>query len=118
MGSTIQVEQIIGRALRQYGATRYDNALLNSAHFFLRVDDQSVFSDKIGLVKKKLQSEGAPIEIVSNFGGAGSGAIDLRPKDNVSAPLCHVTLKPMSPRSTSPSLSRSSRRSPKAVSTR
>ncbi|WP_257827270.1 DEAD/DEAH box helicase family protein [Burkholderia glumae] len=93
MGSTIQVEQIIGRALRQYGATHYDNALLNSAHFFLRVDDQSVFSDTIGLVKKKLQNEGAPIEIISNFGGASSGAIDLHPKDNVSAPLCHVNVE-------------------------
>jgi hypothetical protein len=34
MGSSIQVEQIIGRVLRQYGATHYDNPLLNSAHFF------------------------------------------------------------------------------------
>lgn len=93
MGSSVQVEQVIGRALRQYGATHYDNPLLNSAHFFLRVDDQSVFSDAIGLVKKKLQNEGAPIEVVSNFGGAGSGAIDVHPKDNLSAPLCHVNVE-------------------------
>lgn len=92
MGSSIQVEQVIGRVLRQYGATHYDNPLLNSAHFFLRVDTQSVFVDAIGAVKAKLQAEGAPIEIVDNFGGSGSGSEDLRPKDNVEAPLCHVNV--------------------------
>lgn len=92
MGSSIQVEQIIGRALRQYGATHYDNPLLNSAHFFLRVDSQSVFVDAIGAVKAKLQAEGAPIEIVDNFGGAGSGSDELKPKDDVAAPLCHVNV--------------------------
>ena len=45
-GVIIQVEQIIGRVLRQYGATHYENPLLNSAHFFLRVDNQSVFTTR------------------------------------------------------------------------
>lgn len=92
MGSSIQVEQVIGRVLRQYGANHYDNPLLNSAHFFLRVDSQSVFVDAIGAVKAKLQAEGAPIEIVDNFGGSGSGSDELRPKDDVEAPLCHVNV--------------------------
>lgn len=92
MGSSIQVEQVIGRVLRQYGATHYDNPLLNSAHFFLRVDSQSVFVDAIGAVKAKLQAEGAPIEIVDNFGGSGYGSEDLKPKDDVDAPLCHVNV--------------------------
>jgi type III restriction enzyme len=92
MGSSIQVEQVIGRVLRQYGATHYDNPLLNSAHFFLRVDSQSVFVDAIRAVKAKLQAEGAPIEIVDNFGGTGSGSEELRPKDDVNAPLCHVNV--------------------------
>lgn len=92
MGSSIQVEQVIGRVLRQYGATHYDNPLLNSAHFFLRVDSQSVFVDAIGAVKAKLQAEGAPIEIVDNFGGSGSGSEDLRPKEDVDTPLCHINV--------------------------
>lgn len=90
MGSSIQVEQIIGRVLRQYGATHYDHPLLNSAHFFLRVDNQRVFSDAIKSVKEKLKAEGAPIEIVDNFGGGGGGADDLLPKEGVKAPLHHV----------------------------
>jgi type III restriction enzyme len=90
MGSSIQVEQIIGRVLRQYGATHYENPLLNSAHFFLRVDRQSVFTETIQKVKAKLQLEGAPIEITHNFGGPGSVAEDLRPKGNVSVKLHHI----------------------------
>lgn len=90
MGSSIQVEQIIGRTLRQYGATHYENPLLNSAHFFLRVDSQSVFTTTIQNVKTKLQSEGASIEITSNFGGAGGNADDLLPKENVNVELHHI----------------------------
>jgi type III restriction enzyme len=90
MGSSIQVEQIIGRVLRQYGAVHYDNPLLNSAHFFLRVDKQSVFATAIQAVKTKLESEGAPIEITSNFSITGSGADDLQPKADVKAELHHI----------------------------
>ncbi|MCL4635717.1 DEAD/DEAH box helicase family protein [Burkholderia sp.] len=90
MGSSIQVEQIIGRVLRQYNATHYDNPLLNSAHFFLRVDDRSVFSDAIAGVKAKLQAEGAPIEIVENFGGGTNSVEDLHPKDSTTVALHHV----------------------------
>ena len=87
MGSSIQVEQVIGRALRQYGATHYDTPLLNSAHFFLRVDSQNVFTEAITAVKNKLLAEGAPIEIIDNFGGSGSGADELKPKEDVEVKL-------------------------------
>ncbi len=90
MGSSIQVEQIIGRVLRQYGVTHYGNPLLNSAHFFLRVDNKNVFTDAVEKVKAKLQSEGAPIEIIANFGAAGAIAEDLQPKDGVEVSLHHI----------------------------
>jgi type III restriction enzyme len=90
MGSAIQVEQIIGRVLRQFGATHYENPLLNSAHFFLRVDKESVFTEAIQKVKDKLQSEGAPIEISSTFGAKGAGAEDLKPKDDINVLLHHI----------------------------
>lgn len=83
MGSSIQVEQIIGRVLRQYDATHYDSPLLNSAHFFIRVDNQNTFSDAITKVTQKLKSEGAPIEIASSFGTGKAGADDLEPKHDV-----------------------------------
>ncbi|WP_434152257.1 hypothetical protein ACR2R6_23295 (plasmid) [Methylocaldum gracile subsp. desertum] len=89
MGSAIQVEQIIGRVLRQYGAEHYESPHLNSAHFFLRVDKESVFDETITKVQRKLSAEGAPIEITSTFTG-GSGGVDiLDPRfDDVS--LCEV----------------------------
>jgi type III restriction enzyme len=92
MGSSVQVEQIIGRALRQPGAKHYDSPLLNAAHFFLRVDKESVFTDTIKKVREKLKAEGAPIEIVENYGGKGTGSEELWPKDDVEAPLCHVNV--------------------------
>lgn len=91
MGSAIQVEQVLGRVLRQYGAEHYENPLLNSAHFFLRVDKQSVFTDAITNVKAKLQAEGAPIEITSIFsGGNEAQAEELEPKDEASVALHHI----------------------------
>ena len=92
MGSSIQVEQIIGRTLRQYGATHYDSPLLNSAHFFLRVDSESVFANAIKSVKAKLQSEGAPIQIIDSFGSDASSAEILKPKDVLETPLCYVNV--------------------------
>ncbi len=90
MGSSIQVEQIIGRALRQYGAEHYNTPVLNSAHFFLRVDNQNVFTEAIKGIKAKLKAEGAPIEIVDYFGGGNTGADDLSPKEDVDVSLHEV----------------------------
>jgi type III restriction enzyme len=92
IGSTVRVEQILGRALRQPGAQHYASPLLNSAHFFLRVDKESVFTDTIAKVREKLKSEGAPIEVVETYGGKGSGSIELTPREGLDAPLCHVNV--------------------------
>lgn len=90
MGSSVQVEQIIGRALRQPGAKHYGSTLLNAAHFFLRVDKESVFTDTIRKVRDRLRAEGAPIEIVENYGGKGAGSEELWPKDDIEAPVCQI----------------------------
>lgn len=90
MGSQIKVEQIIGRVLRQYDAKHYDAQLLNSAHFFLRVDRKNVFTESIEAVRAKLQESGAAIEIVQTYGGGEGGAEDLGPKEDVKVVLHHV----------------------------
>lgn len=92
MGSPVQVEQIIGRALRQPRATHYGSPLLDSAHFFLRVDKESVFADTIRKVRERLKAEGAPIEVVENYGSKDSGSEELWPTDGVDAPLGHVNV--------------------------
>ncbi|MEB3782380.1 DEAD/DEAH box helicase family protein [Pseudomonas paracarnis] len=90
MGSQIKVEQIIGRVLRQFDARHYDSQLLNSAHFFLRVDKKNVFTESIDAVRAKLQESGALIEIIETYGGNDGGAEDLEPKQQVSVKLHQV----------------------------
>ncbi|MBH1578207.1 DEAD/DEAH box helicase family protein, partial [Stenotrophomonas maltophilia] len=90
MGSQIKVEQIIGRVLRQYDAKHYDSPLLNSAHFFLRVDKKNVFTESIEAVRAKLQESGAAIEIVHTYGGGDGGSEDLAPKEGISVLLHQV----------------------------
>lgn len=90
MGSQIKVEQIIGRVLRQYDAQHYDSPLLNSAHFFLRVDKKNVFTESIEAVRAKLQESGAAIEIVHTYGGGEGGSEDLEPKEDVAVVLHQV----------------------------
>lgn len=88
MGSSTQVQQVIGRVLRQPHAMHYNSEVLNAAHFFLRVDKKSVFTQALDLVKAKLDQEGAPIAISSSFaGGASPGAIEVLPRDDLVTPL-------------------------------
>jgi type III restriction enzyme len=65
MQSTIQVEQIIGRVLRQPGVQHYQDDLLNSAHFYVRVDAKSVFVDVVNSVDHRLGRELPEIQISS-----------------------------------------------------
>lgn len=91
MGSSTQVQQVIGRVLRQPHATHYNSEVLNSAHFFLRVDRKSVFAQALDLVKAKLDQEGAPIAISSSFsGGTSPAAAEVAPRDGASVPLHSV----------------------------
>lgn len=90
MGSSIQVEQIIGRVLRQFGAKHYDLPLLNAAHFFLRVDSQSVFTKAINDVKTKLHAEGAPIEIVDFYRSGSTAGMDIYPRPDCEVELSNI----------------------------
>ncbi|WP_166880622.1 hypothetical protein [Salinibacterium sp. ZJ450] len=66
MGSTVQVTQIIGRVLRQPGATHYSSELLNTAHFYVRVDKNEVFSGVISEVERELGSDPGGIKIITS----------------------------------------------------
>jgi type III restriction enzyme len=90
MGSAIQVEQVIGRVLRQYNARHYDAAMLNTAHFYLRVDSREVFSKTILSVKAKLENESVPIEITETYGGTGTE--DCLPKSDQKIQLCNINI--------------------------
>jgi type III restriction enzyme len=57
MGSPDQVTQIIGRVLRQPGAQHYPSPILNTAHFYIRTDEQGVFQEILQDVSEKLIAE-------------------------------------------------------------
>lgn len=65
MESRIQVEQIIGRLLRQPNRQHYTAERLNTAHFYVRVDRSSVFDDLIQDVSRKLRAEAPTVKVVA-----------------------------------------------------
>lgn len=69
MESNIQVEQIVGRLLRQPGTEHYPVERLNTAHFYIRVDKRGVFSDILGSVNRKLATDAPGIKIVESKPG-------------------------------------------------
>jgi type III restriction enzyme len=68
MGSKIQVEQIIGRVLRQPSAQHYADAKLNTAGFYIHVTAEGVFKDILKEVQKKL-SQDMPAVTLTSTGG-------------------------------------------------
>lgn len=65
MESRIQVEQIIGRVLRQPDAKHYASERLNTAHFYVRVDRHAVFDSLISDVGKRLRSEAPAVKLIA-----------------------------------------------------
>ncbi len=73
MGSKDQVTQVIGRVLRQPDARHYPFNALNTAHFYIRTDDKSVFKEILNVVNDKITSEMPDITITFHKGGSGNG---------------------------------------------
>lgn len=65
MQSTIQVEQIIGRVLRQPNAEHYEEEILNTANFYVRVDAKGVFAEIVKGVGERLASDLPEVHISS-----------------------------------------------------
>lgn len=72
MESRVQVEQVIGRVLRQPGVRHYPAERLNTAHFYVRVDRGEVFNTLLTEVEKKLASEAPEIRLVASAPGRAS----------------------------------------------
>src|SRR5206468_6259680 len=69
MQSAIQVEQVIGRVLRQPAAKHYESETLNTAHFYVRVDAKGVFQEIAKEVTKRLGGAFPEIQISSYEAG-------------------------------------------------
>lgn len=66
MESTVDITQIVGRVLRQPGATHYEADRLNTAHFYVRVDRNDSFAQVVEEVKKGLGGDAPEVRIMTS----------------------------------------------------
>jgi type III restriction enzyme len=85
MESRVQVEQVIGRVLRQPGSRHYAAERLNTAHFYIRVDRSQVFSDILLAVSAKLATDAPELRVVVNSSGKGA-VVEYQPKKETRVP--------------------------------
>ena len=93
MGSKIQVEQIIGRVLRQPGATHYTDAKLNTAGFYIHVTAEGVFKDILREVQSKLSVD-MPAVVITSTGGSTKTMISQPPLIEKNLPSIGVDSEP------------------------
>ncbi|WP_010170108.1 DEAD/DEAH box helicase family protein [Bacillus coahuilensis] len=86
MGSQIQVTQIIGRVLRQPGATHYASEELNTAHFFIRTDEKNTFEEVLREVKEKITADSPEINLTYYKKGTSQDNPILKPKWKLQVP--------------------------------
>jgi type III restriction enzyme len=85
MQSRVQIEQIVGRLLRQPGIEHYPAQRLNTAHFYIRVDKKQVFADSLKAVGKKLKTDAPQIRLIESSPGKAQ-PVELEPKPVLSVP--------------------------------
>lgn len=96
MQSTIQVEQVIGRVLRQPGAQHYESDSLNTANFYVRVDSKTVFADVVHDVAKRLAVDLPDVQISSYDSRQRNKPVATAPKAVRSVP--HIYRDPTASR--------------------
>jgi len=79
MESRVQIEQVVGRALRQPGGTHYPAQRLNTAHFYIRLDKRQAFAEIIAGVSKQIRSENPHIKLITAAPGKEMPS-ELQPK--------------------------------------
>jgi len=86
MGSNVQVEQVIGRLLRQPDAKHYPDDVLNTASFFVRVDGRGVFADLVGDVRSRLAVDAPSVGFTTYSGGSKERPVPYDPKEAKTVP--------------------------------
>jgi type III restriction enzyme len=92
MQSNVQVEQIIGRVLRQPNAQHIEAEILNTAHFYVRVDARGVFADIVNEVGKRIGGELPEVQFTSYDAKKKNRPVPRAPKEALQVP--HVYRDP------------------------
>lgn len=66
MESKVQIEQVIGRLLRQPNAQHFAAERLNTASFYVRVDKNETFNDVLDDVSQRLAHEAPQVRIIKS----------------------------------------------------
>jgi type III restriction enzyme len=69
MESKVQIEQIIGRLLRQPQTSHYPAERLNTAHFYVRVDKNETFNEVLDGVSQRLAQDAPQVKIIKSAPG-------------------------------------------------
>lgn len=90
MGSAIQVEQVIGRVLRQPGARHYPDPDLNTANFFLRIDGRQEFERTLRAVQQKIAADMPEVRLEGFSDGRERARARLEPRHQMDVPEIHI----------------------------
>lgn len=90
MGSGVQVEQVIGRVLRQPGAQHYPDPDLNTASFYIRVDNKQEFPRILKSVRAKLGAEMPDVNIEGYTDSSTRKRSAQAPKKQMTVPQIHI----------------------------
>jgi type III restriction enzyme len=63
MGSRVQVEQLIGRVLRQPAGQHFPDVRLNTASFYVRVDEKTAFPKLLAEVQRSLSGQAPQVNL-------------------------------------------------------
>jgi len=86
MHSNVQVEQIIGRVLRQPHAKHFEAEVLNTAHFYVRVDARSIFGEVVKSVGERIGGELPEVQITAYDPKKKNRPMPRAPKEALEVP--------------------------------
>ncbi|ALN73094.1 hypothetical protein [Aureimonas sp. AU20] len=90
MASATQVEQVIGRALRQPGVQHYANPILNTAHFYIRTGSRQEFQTILDTVRRRISGETPDVRIDGYSDQRDRTRSRLEPKERRTVPEIHI----------------------------
>jgi type III restriction enzyme len=90
MGSPIQVEQVIGRVLRQPGARHYPDPDLNTANFYIRIDNRQEFPRILETVRRKIAADVPEVKLEGYSDNRDRRRARLEPKEPLTIPEIHI----------------------------
>ncbi|MEI9418692.1 DEAD/DEAH box helicase family protein [Mesorhizobium sp. Cs1321R2N1] len=90
MASPTQVEQVIGRVLRQPGARHYPDPSLNTANFYIRTGSKQDFQKILDTVKRRIAGETPDVMIEGYSDPRDRSRSRLDPRERRTVPEIHI----------------------------